>query len=82
MVLFGEIGLAGEVRQVAQPNLRLKESSKLGFAEAVVPKAKIDKQKPSTPKGMQTHEAAHVTDLAELFAGRVPSSSYPQEIAG
>lgn len=82
MVLFGEIGLAGEVRQVAQPGLRLKESSKLGFGEAVIPKAKLDKQKPNTPKGMAAHEVAHVMDLAELFAVRAPITSYPQRAGG
>jgi DNA repair protein RadA/Sms len=37
-VIFGEIGLSGEVRRVAQPNLRLKEAAKLGFTQAVLPK--------------------------------------------
>jgi DNA repair protein RadA/Sms len=36
-VFFGEISLAGEVRPVPQPELRLKEAAKLGFATAVVP---------------------------------------------
>ena len=44
MVLFGEIGLAGEIRQVAQPDLRLKEAAKLGFQEAVVPDLKMIKE--------------------------------------
>ncbi len=37
MVIFGEIGLSGEVRAVSQPGLRLKEACKLGFNNAVVP---------------------------------------------
>lgn len=36
-VFFGEIGLSGEIRPVAQPDLRLKESAKLGFEGAVLP---------------------------------------------
>jgi DNA repair protein RadA/Sms len=36
-VFFGEISLAGEVRPVPQPELRLKEAAKLGFGTAVVP---------------------------------------------
>lgn len=36
-VAFGEIGLAGELRRVQQPDLRLAEASKLGFTQAVVP---------------------------------------------
>ncbi|MEC9345663.1 MAG: DNA repair protein RadA [Pseudomonadota bacterium] len=36
-VVFGEIGLAGEVRRVARAEARLKEASKLGFRNAIVP---------------------------------------------
>lgn len=37
MVIFGEIGLSGEIRAVSQPSLRLKEAFKLGFASALTP---------------------------------------------
>ncbi|HUY67854.1 MAG TPA: DNA repair protein RadA [Alphaproteobacteria bacterium] len=36
-VVFGEIGLSGEVRRVSQPDLRLKEAAKLGFTQAILP---------------------------------------------
>jgi DNA repair protein RadA/Sms len=36
-VACGEIGLAGEVRQVAHLSRRLTEASRLGFTTAVVP---------------------------------------------
>ena len=36
-VLLGEVGLAGEVRNVARPELRLAEAAKLGFERAIVP---------------------------------------------
>ncbi len=39
-VFFGEVGLAGEIRQVAQPDTRIKEASKLGFTRACMPKRK------------------------------------------
>src|SRR6516164_2676518 len=38
MVYFGEVGLSGEVRQVAQADARLREAAKLGFAEATLPR--------------------------------------------
>ena len=38
VVAFGEIGLAGEVRQVAHTARRLNESERLGFRRAIVPK--------------------------------------------
>ena len=37
-VFFGEIGLSGEVRQVAQAEARLKEAAKLGFERACLPR--------------------------------------------
>ena len=37
-VVFGEVGLAGEVRAVNQTDLRLKEAAKLGFACALMPR--------------------------------------------
>ena len=36
-VAFGEIGLSGEIRRVSQPALRMKESVKLGFTQAIMP---------------------------------------------
>ena len=36
-VVFGEVGLAGEVRAVAQAEARLSEAARLGFRRAVVP---------------------------------------------
>jgi len=36
MVIFGEIGLSGEVRAVTQPTLRMKEAQK--FFEGDTPK--------------------------------------------
>lgn len=72
-VFFGEIGLAGEIRQVAQPDLRLKEAAKLGFAEGVIPTLK--NRKTPTPKGIRTAELAHVQDLADMFAAE-PGGAY------
>jgi DNA repair protein RadA/Sms len=36
-VIFGEIALSGAIRPVAQPEARLKEAAKLGFARAIAP---------------------------------------------
>ena len=44
MVVFGEVGLAGEVRPVQRGQERLKEAAKLGFVRALVPKANMPKQ--------------------------------------
>ena len=39
LAVFGEVGLAGEVRPVQRGQERLKEAAKLGFTHAIVPKA-------------------------------------------
>jgi DNA repair protein RadA/Sms len=38
-LLLGEVGLAGEVRAVSQPEVRLAEAARLGFTRALVPAA-------------------------------------------
>ncbi len=69
MVFFGEIGLSGELRAVAQGELRLKEAAKLGFAMAASPKrvaggaAKI-----SVPQSLKLVEIGHLTDLVGVVS--------------
>ena len=36
-IIFGEVGLAGEVRAVSQPQLRVNEAVKLGFETCILP---------------------------------------------
>ena len=36
-IVFGELGLAGEVRATSQANFRLREAARLGFRRAVIP---------------------------------------------
>jgi DNA repair protein RadA/Sms len=43
MVVFGEVGLAGEVRPVQRGQERLREAAKLGFTSAIIPKANAPK---------------------------------------
>ncbi len=45
LVVFGEVGLAGEIRPVQRGQERLKEAAKLGFTMAIIPKANTPKQK-------------------------------------
>ncbi|HUL40893.1 MAG TPA: DNA repair protein RadA [Burkholderiales bacterium] len=44
LVAFGEVGLAGEIRPVQRGQERLKEAAKLGFKQALIPKANKPKQ--------------------------------------
>jgi DNA repair protein RadA/Sms len=43
LVIFGEVGLAGEIRPVPSGQERLREAAKHGFKKAIVPKANMPK---------------------------------------
>lgn len=44
LIVFGEVGLAGEIRPAPRGQERLKEAAKLGFSVALIPKANAPKQ--------------------------------------
>mgnify|MGYP002735205012 FL=1 len=48
LLVFGEIGLSGEIRPVPSGQERLREAAKHGFKRAVVPKANAPRQAPAS----------------------------------
>lgn len=42
-IIFGEVGLAGEVRAVSQPQIRINEAVKLGFTTCILPEVCLKK---------------------------------------
>ena len=71
-VYFGEIGLSGELRQVAQVELRLKEAAKLGFSRAAVPRRVAGgTRRIAAPEGMMLVEYGHLSELVAATAGRI-----------
>jgi len=60
IVVFGEVGLGGEVRGISQPEVRVKESSRLGFRRCLLPKQNQDKM-----KGIQGIELIGVRTIQE-----------------
>ncbi|MDP2881132.1 MAG: DNA repair protein RadA [Azonexus sp.] len=44
LIVFGEVGLAGEIRPAPRGQERLKEAAKLGFTRALIPQANRPKQ--------------------------------------
>ncbi|MEY4643225.1 MAG: hypothetical protein RLZZ596_56 [Pseudomonadota bacterium] len=65
-IAFGEIGLAGEVRPAPRGLERLKEAAKLGFAQAIVPKANAPKK---SIDGMTIHAVERVEEALEVVRG-------------
>ena len=61
LVVFGEVGLSGEIRPVPQGQDRLHEAIKHGFKKAIIPKANLPRQ---LPKGV---EVVGVSTLAQAL---------------
>src|SRR5208337_3144701 len=69
MVYFGEVGLSGEIRQVAQADARLKEAAKLGFEQATLPRRVARGNRQLAPlDGLELTEIGHISDLVSRFA--------------
>ena len=49
--MFGEVGLAGEIRGTAQASLRVREAAQMGFRRCVMPVANIDSSSPDRSVG-------------------------------
>ncbi|MBN1573745.1 MAG: DNA repair protein RadA [Deltaproteobacteria bacterium] len=64
-VVFGEVGLSGEVRGVSQGGKRISEAKKLGFTRAVVPKRNAGE--PEVPSGIEVHGIKSIGELIEAL---------------
>jgi DNA repair protein RadA/Sms len=64
-LLLGEVGLAGEVRAVAQAEARLSEAARLGFRRAVIPAGNA--RHAEAPSGMEIQGIDTVEGALELL---------------
>lgn len=72
-VVFGEIGLGGEVRPVSQTPARLKEAAKLGFKRGLAPASAGDGEpRDGSDLGIQVHGIGEVSDLIDIFDSDSP----------
>jgi DNA repair protein RadA/Sms len=65
--VFGEVGLSGEVRAVAQAEGRLKEAAKIGFETAVIPAGNAEKIKDG--QGLRIIGVKNVEECLEAVLG-------------
>jgi len=66
LVVFGEVGLGGEIRPVPYGEERVREAAKLGFRRAVVPKG----NQPRRPvEGMEVLAAGRLAEALRLVSG-------------
>ncbi len=64
LVVFGEIGLAGELRPVQRGLDRIREAQKLGFKRVLLPQANVPK---APPKGIAIIAARKIEDALVVF---------------
>ncbi len=65
-LVLGEVGLAGEVRAVTQPELRLAEAARLGFERAILPAASA--RHADAPAGLELVGVATVAEALDRIA--------------
>ena len=62
VVIFGELGLGGEVRPVQNGQARIMEAAKHGFVKAIVPRANVPKKKPEGMDVIGINKLSELTD--------------------
>ncbi len=63
LIVFGELGLSGEIRPVPNGEARIKEASKHGFKKAIVPKANA----PKNVSGIEIIGVGQLSDALEAI---------------
>ncbi|MBQ8199885.1 MAG: DNA repair protein RadA [Lachnospiraceae bacterium] len=66
-VIFGEVGLSGEVRGVSMAAQRLAEAKKLGFQTCIMPRSNYDSLSPEEKTGIKIYGVANVAEAVETM---------------
>ena len=64
MIMFGEVGLSGEIRPVQNGIERLNEAAKHGFKQSLIPEANKPK---ATVKGMTVQPVKHLSQVMDVL---------------
>jgi len=65
LVMFAEVGLAGEVRGVNQPDLRIKEAKKMGFSRCLLSQNNLEGSSP--PRGIELIGVGSIQEVYEIL---------------
>jgi DNA repair protein RadA/Sms len=82
-VIFGEIGLSGEVRPVSHTESRLKEAAKLGFKAAVLPQRRppagigAPRARATAEPALDLSELGHLGEIVPMFAAARAAGKRP-----
>ena len=63
-IVFGEVGLTGEIRGVSQAEQRAAEAAQLGYEHIILPKVNL---KSVSRSGLKLTGVSHITELMRLF---------------
>ena len=66
-MVLGEVGLAGELRAITQPERRVIEAARQGFTACVLPQA--NKGKIKVPEGFKVYGASHIGEMLAVLLG-------------
>ena len=66
-VVFGEVGLSGEIRSVSMAEQRIREAQKLGFTKVILPKSSMRTLKNRNFDGISLIPVADVRELIACF---------------
>jgi DNA repair protein RadA/Sms len=64
-VVFGEIGLTGEIRPINRIEQRVREAQKMGFHRCLLPRDNLKHFTP--PKGMEVAGLSSITQLPDVL---------------
>lgn len=76
MIVFGEVGLAGEIRPVQGGQERLREAAKHGFKKAILPAANAPKQKSADIEFYAVQTLQEAVEYFREFAGVSEKASH------
>ena len=65
MIVFGEVGLSGEVRAVSMAQMRVQEAAKMGFTACVLPRSNM--RGLQVPQGMRLIPVSSLAELIDVF---------------
>ena len=65
LVVFGEVGLAGEIRGVGQSDMRMREIEKMGFSACLLPRSNLEGSK--SPPGLKPQSIGSIRDLPDYL---------------
>lgn len=65
MMVFGEVGLSGEVRAVSMAQMRVQEAAKMGFTACVLPRSNM--RRLQAPEGMRLIPVSSLAELGDVL---------------